>query len=226
MTMLFVATIGTLARAQAPVPSPVQSVAPADSVVADSVKPKKTGRFGGLRNKAKALAGNKTVQQAVKVAGSEVVKGAAMGVACTVVPGAAMVSAATGRGPCANGMMAGLMSGNGIGPMSGLSNVAATSTAMKMMKSGGAYGLSNVIAAAAAAKMMKDNGVSNAVAAATLKDAGMSAANMAAAMKMMQGNNAEVAAAMNIFATVQPAATATAATAATPADTTVKKKKK
>jgi hypothetical protein len=218
LTMLFVATIGTLARAQAPIPSPVQSVSPADSVVADSVKPKKTGRFGGLRNKAKALAGNKTVQQAVKVAGSEVVKG----VACTVVPAAAMVSAATGKGPCAGGMMAGLMSGNGIGPMSGLSNVAATSTAMKMMKSGGAYGLSNVIAAAAAARMMKDNGVSNAVAAATLKDAGMSAANMAAAMKMMQSNNAEVAAAMNTFAAPQPAPAA----APPPADTTVKKKRK
>jgi hypothetical protein len=220
--MLFVAALGTLANAQAPAPSPTPSVAPTDSAGLDSVKPKKTGRFGGLMNKAKSVAGNKHVQQAVKVAGSEVVKGAAMGVACTVVPGAAMVSAATGKGPCGNGLIAGLMSGNAIGPMSGLSNTAATSTAMKMMKSGGAYGLSNVIAAAAAAKMMKDNGVSNAVAAATLRDAGMSAANMAAAMKMMENNNAQVVAAMTTFATVQPAATALTAAP----DTASKKKKK
>jgi hypothetical protein len=217
MTMLLVATAGTLASARtltSQTPAPVAG----DSAVADSVKPKKSGRFGGLMNKAKAVAGNKTVQAAAKVAGSEVVKG----VACTVVPGAALVSAATGKGPCANGLIAGLMSENAIGPMSGLSNAAATSTAMKMMQSGGAYGLSNVIAAAAAAKMMKDNGVSNAVAAATLKDAGMSAANMAAAMKMMQNNNVEVVAAMTTFATVQPAASA--ATAAP--DTASKKKKK
>jgi len=226
LTMLCVAALGTLASAQAPAPSPGPAVAPTDSVAPDSVKPKKTGRFGGLMNKAKSVAGNKNVQAAVKAAGSEVVKGAAMGVACTVVPGAAMVSAATGKGPCANGMMAGLMSGGGIGPMSGLSNTAATSTAMKMMKGSGAYGLSNIIAAAAAAKMMKDNGLSNAAATATMKDAGMSAADMAAAMKMMQSNNAQVAAAMSAFSASQPAPAAAPTLPDTASTAAPKKKKK
>ena len=199
LTMLLVATAGARTEAQAPTPPP------ADSVAKDSV-PKKTGRFGGLMNRAKAVAGNKTVQQAVKVAGSDAVKGAAMGVACTVVPGAAVVSAATGQGPCANsGLMAGLMSGSGMGGMgglgvlTGLSNAAATAAAMKMIKGGGVYGMSNAASAAAAAKMMQQNGLSNAVTLATMRDAGMSAADMAAAMKMMQNNSAEVAAAMKMF---------------------------
>jgi len=55
LTMLLVASVATLAGAQAPAsPAP-----PADSVAPDSVKPKKTGRFGGLMNKAKAVAGNR-----------------------------------------------------------------------------------------------------------------------------------------------------------------------
>jgi len=206
LTMLLVATAGTPAGAQAPTPPP------ADSVVKDSVVPKKS-RFGGLMNKAKAVAGNKAVQQAAKIAGSDMVKGAAMGVACTVVPGAAVVSAATGQGPCANsGLMAGLMSGGlgglkgmgGLGALTGLSNAAATATAMKMIKNGGAYGMSNAASAAAAAKMMQQNGLSNAAALAAMKDAGMAAGDMAAAMKMMQTNSAEVAAAMKIFQTGAP----------------------
>ena len=204
LTMLLVATAGTPTGAQAPTPPP------ADSVVKDSVVPKKS-RFGGLMNRAKAVANNKTVQQAVKVAGSDMVKGAAMGVACTVVPGAAVVSAATGKGPCANsGLMAGLMSGHGmagLGALTGLSNAAATATAMKMIKNGGGYGMSSVASAAAAAKMMQSNGLSNAAALAAMKDAGMAAGDMAAAMKMMQTNSAEVAAAMKIFQTGAPALT-------------------
>jgi OOP family OmpA-OmpF porin len=198
LTMLLVATAGTSTEAQAPTPPP------ADSVAKDSVAPKK-GRFGGLMNKAKSVAGNKTVQS---IAGNEMVKGAAMGVACTVVPGAAVVSAATGQGPCANsGLMAGLMNGRGMagmGALTGLSNAAATATAMKMIKNGGAYGMNNVASAAAAAKMMQTNGLSNAAALAAMKDAGMSAGDMAAAMKMMQTNSAEVAAAMKIFQSGAP----------------------
>src|SRR6185369_46361 len=105
LTMLLVATGGTAIAAQAQTPPS------SDSVAKDSVAPKKS-RFGSLRDRAKAVAGNKTVQ---KIANNETVKGAAMGVACTVVPGAAVVSAATGQGPCANsGLMAGLMNGRGM----------------------------------------------------------------------------------------------------------------
>jgi len=197
LTMLFVVAVGSPAGAQTPAPA-------ADSVAKDSVAPKKS-RFGGLMNRAKAVAGNKTVQ---KIANNDAVKGAAMNVACTVVPGAAVVSAATGQGPCANsGLMAGLMSGRGMagmGALSGLSNAAATATAMKMIKNGSAFGMNNVASAAAAAKMMQTNGLSNAAALAAMKDAGMSAGDMAAAMKMMQTNSAEVAAAMKIFQTGAP----------------------
>lgn len=195
LTMLFVATIGTLASATTSIsqtPAPVVN----DSTAKDSVKPKKSGRFGGLMNKAKAVAGNKTVQAAVKVAGSDAVKSVATGVACTVVPGAAVVSAATGQGPCAGGIMAGLISGNGLGFMSGLSNAAATASAMKLMKNSGSYGMSNIAAAAAAAKLMQTNGLSNAASLATMKNAGMSSADVAAAMKMMQANGADMTAAL------------------------------
>ena len=207
LTMLFVATVGSRTEAQTP------TTPAADSVAKDSVAPKKKSRFGGLMNKAKQVAGSNAVQQAAKAAGSEAVKGAAMGVACTVVPGAAVVSAATGQGPCANSGIMGLMSGKGMpgmpgmggmagfGALTGLSNAAATATALKMMKSGGAYGMSNAASAAAAAKMMQNNGLSNAAALAAMKDAGMSAADMAVAMKMMQNNTAEVAAAMKMFQT-------------------------
>src|SRR5687767_15927360 len=116
-TMLLVASVATLAGAQAPAApaAPAPAAGPADSVAPDSVKPKKTGRFGGLMNKAKSVAGNKTVQAAAKAAGSDAVKGAAMGVACTVVPGAAVASAVTGQGPCANSGIMGMLSGQGVG---------------------------------------------------------------------------------------------------------------
>src|SRR5215210_3708099 len=107
LAMLLVASVATSAGAQAP----AAPETPADSVVADSLKPKKTGRFGGLMNKAKTVAGNKNVQAAVKAAGSDAVKGAAVGVACTVVPGAAVASAVTGQGPCANSGIMGMVSG-------------------------------------------------------------------------------------------------------------------
>jgi hypothetical protein len=202
LAMFLVAIAATSTEAQAPTPPP------ADSVAKDSVAPKKS-RFGSLRDKAKAVAGNKTVQ---KIANNETVRGAAVGVACTVVPGAAVVSAATGQGPCANSGLAGMMNGGmagmkgmaGMGALSGLSNAAATAAAMKMIKNGGAYGMNNVASAAAAAKMMQTNGLSNAAALAAMKDAGMSAGDMAAAMKMMQTNSAEVAAAMKIFQTGAP----------------------
>jgi OmpA-OmpF porin, OOP family len=209
LTMLLVAVVGTRTEAQD------TTTPPTDSVVKDSVAPKKS-RFGGLMKRAKQVAGSNAVQQAAKAAGSEAVKGAAMGVACTVVPGAAVVSAATGQGPCANSGIMSMMSGKlggmsgmagmagkmgGLGALTGLSNAAATATALKMMKNGGAYGMSNAASAAAAAKMMQNNGLSNVATLAAMKDAGMTAADIAVAKKMMQNNTAEVAAAMKIFQT-------------------------
>jgi len=197
LTMLLVATIGTLAGAQAtgkktpPPPqkitttvaptattttaatpatataAPAAAAAPTDSAVPDSLKPKKKGRFGGFMNKAKDLANSKAGQQAQKIANNETVKSYATGVACTVVPGAAIASAATGKGPCQNAGMMALMSGK----MGGL---------------GALTGLSNSAATAAAMKMMQGGsgyGMSNLVAAAT-------------ATKMMQGNGLNNVAAM------------------------------
>jgi len=206
--MLFVATVGTLAGAQTPATQTPTATTPADSVAPDSAKPKKAGRFGGLMNKAKAVAGNKTVQQAAKIAGSEAVKGAAMGVACTVVPGAAVVSAATGQGPCANSGIMGMVTGNASGTAAamaaGVAGGAASGAAAKAMAKGGLAGaaargamgamggmtgMSNAAATAAAMKMMKGGGGSG------ISDA----AAAAAAMKMMQSNglsNAAAAAAM------------------------------
>ena len=191
LTMLVVATVGSLAHAQTKTPTA------ADSAAADSLKPKKSGRFGGLMNKAKSVAGNKTVQHAAKIAGSDMVKGAAMGVACTVVPGAAVVSAATGQGPCANAGLVGMLTGgNGMGMMSGLSNAAASGAAMKLMKNSGSYGMSNIAAAAASARLMQTNGMSNAAAMAAMKNAGLSSMDMAAAMKMLEANGPDMMAAM------------------------------
>ncbi len=229
LTMLFVATVGSLAGAQAATkktasptpqkttttagttattatPAPVATTTPAvaaptDSAVPDSLKPKKKGRFGGFMNKAKDLANSKAGQQAQKIANNETVKNYATGVACTVVPGAAVASAATGKGPCQNAGLMAMMSGKmgGLGALTGLSNSAATAAAMQMMKNGSGYGLSNLTAAAAAAKMMQGNGLNNVAAIAAMKDAGMSGADIAAAMKLMQSNSGEIAAAMKLF---------------------------
>jgi hypothetical protein len=196
LTMLFVATVGSLAGAQAttkktapPPPqktttttgttaivatpavaatsTPAAEAAPTDSAVPDSLKPKKKGRFGGFMNKAKDLANSKAGQQAQKIANNETVKGYATGVACTVVPGAAIASAATGKGPCQNAGLMAMMSGK----TGGL---------------GALTGLSNSAATAAAMQMMKNGtgyGVSNLTAAA-------------AAAKMMQSNGLNNVAAM------------------------------
>lgn len=164
VTMLLVATVGALAGAQAP----AKATPPADSVVKDSVAPKKAGRFGGLVNKAKQVAGNKAVQDAAK--------GAAMGVACTVVPGAAVATAMTGTGPCANSGLVGMQV-----------------AAMRAMQSAMAGGASNAAAQAAGIKLMQSQGLSNAAAAAALSSmmqnpaaAGLSGADAAAALKLMQ----------------------------------------
>jgi OmpA-OmpF porin, OOP family len=213
MTMLVVATVGTLAsarilRAQDPMPT-------SDSAATDTTTKKKS-RFGGIVNKAKAAAGNKAIQ------------GAAKGVACTVVPGGA-VSAATGKGPCANsGVVGSLMSGGvkaaaataagdmtatataglagkggltgaaasgvlgAMGGVTGLSNSAAQAAALKIMTSTQATGMSNASAQAAALQLMQQNGMTNANANAALmqmmKNAPTqaSAADAAAAMQMLQ----------------------------------------
>jgi outer membrane protein OmpA-like peptidoglycan-associated protein len=162
---------------------PTWAQTPKDSAAKDSTAPKKTGRFGGLMNKAKQVAGSKAAQGVAKVAGNKAVQGVAMGVACTVVPGAAAVSAATGAGPCANGLMNGLMSGNAAaniaaraaGAASGAASTAAQAATMKAMM-GGKGGASGAAAAAAMGAMGGMGGTSV-----------MSADAIAAAKKMMSG---------------------------------------
>lgn len=222
LTMLLVASLATSAAAQ----NPATPTTPADSAVADSLKPKKTGRFGGLMNKAKSVAGNKNVQAAVKAAGSDAVKGAAVGVACTVVPGAAVASAVSGQGPCANSGIMGLMSGKGVGGTAaamaaGAASNGASGLAARAMGKGGIVGaaaagalggmggmggLSNAAATAAAMKMMKtggSGGVSNAATAAAymkmMQAQGMSNAAAAAAMKDAGMTSANMAAAMKMM---------------------------
>ena len=223
LTMLLVASVATFAGAQAPAPPET----PADSVVPDSLKPKKSGRFGGLMNKAKSVAGNKKVQAAVKAAGSDAVKGAAVGVACTVVPGAAVASAVTGQGPCANSGIMGMVSGKGgvsgaaAAMAAGAAGNGASGLAAKAMGKGGVVGaaaagalggmggmggLSNAAATAAALKMMKggaSSGVSNAATAAAymqmMQAQGMSNAAAAAAMKNAGMTSANMAVAMKMM---------------------------
>ncbi|MEO7368810.1 MAG: OmpA family protein [Gemmatimonadaceae bacterium] len=204
LTMLLVATVGSLGAAQTTPPK-----THADSVAADSAAPKKKSRFGGLMNKAKEAAESKAGQKAAELAHSDAVKGAAVGVACTVVPGAAVASAVTGKGACVNsGLMSGLISGNLKGTAasaaSGMASNAAGGTAAKVLGKGGVTGaaargalsgmggtgaMSNMAAQAAAMKIMQGGGTN-----------GMSdAAAAAAAMKMLQAqglSNAQAAAAM------------------------------
>ena len=120
---LLVVAVSIPAGAQAP----PGTVVP-DSAAADSVKPKK-GRFGGMMDKAKKVAGSKTVQGAVK--------GAAANVACNAVPGAAVAAAATGNATCQNTVMGGLVQKG----MAGAAGVAASGVAAKAAgKLGGTTG--------------------------------------------------------------------------------------
>jgi len=208
MTMLLIATVSTLSQAQTPAAPPTTT----DSAAKDSTAPKKTGRFGGLMNKAKAAANNKTVQA---VAHNETVQGAAKGVACTVVPGVAVANAVTGTGPCANsGLMNGLITGNLKGAAAaaagGTATTGAAAAAAKLVGKGGVTGsaargamgaaggmggLTNGAAQAAAMRMMMGagaNGMSNAAAQAAamkmLQTNGMSNAAAAAAISQMMKN--------------------------------------
>ncbi|MEO8193334.1 MAG: hypothetical protein ABI681_05750 [Gemmatimonadales bacterium] len=173
-TILFVAMLAAPANAQTPT----------DSAAKDSVAPT-TGRMRGMFNKAKKVAGNKTVQAAAK------------GVACTVVPGAAVVTATTGSGPCVNSGVAGLMSGaTGPGGIKGALTGAATGAAAGAMGNSSAAAMltganaANAQAAMAAAAM---GGLSNkaasaqAIAAAAAMN-GLSNAAAAAAMQGMMQN--------------------------------------
>lgn len=208
MSLLLVAALAIPASAQTPT----------DTAATDTT-PKKKGRFGGMMDKAKKVAGNKTVQDAAK--------GAATGVACTVVPGATAVSMATGSGPCATSGLAGLVSGKGasgiaataastaasgaaakaMGKMGGTSGAAAAGALGAM---GGASGMKNaatsaVAQAAAARAMGAAGGMPNAAAMAAaqaaamrsmgaapggMPDAAAMAAAQAAAMQMMQNAGA------------------------------------
>jgi outer membrane protein OmpA-like peptidoglycan-associated protein len=163
LTMLLVATAGTMAVAQTPsktpaktpaktttvatpvaTPTPAPVAAPVETPKVDSVAPKKS-RFGGFMNKAKEVAGSKAGQKAAELAQSSAVKGAAVGVACTVVPGAAVASAVTGTGPCANsGLMSSLVNGKlkqaGSMAASGMAANATSGIAGKAMSKGGITG--------------------------------------------------------------------------------------
>ena len=145
---------------------PAKAVPANDSTVADSAagKPAKKSRFGGLVNKAKAVAGNKTVQA---VAGNKTVQAAAMNVGCSVVPGAAVASAVTGQGPCANtGVTAALRSTGGMGGQTGVKGAAAGAVAGaitgalggKAPNPMGAAGMPNVASVSAIQDMMRKSG--------------------------------------------------------------------
>ena len=191
----------------AAIAAPARAQTPTDTAVKDTAAPKKS-RFGGLMNKAKQVAGSKAGQTVAKVAENKAVQGAAMGVACTVVPGAAMVSAATGSGPCQNGLMGGLMSGNGLtnamARLSGNASVAAQVAAIKAM-TGGMNGVSGAAAAAAMGAIggvSGVNGLSAGAQASAMKlilggraSGTSNAATTAAAMKMLQSNGLSNAAA-------------------------------
>jgi outer membrane protein OmpA-like peptidoglycan-associated protein len=153
---------------------PLRSQTPSDTTVSDTAQ-KKTGRFGGLMNKAKQVAGNKAVQNAAK--------GAATNVACTAVPGAA-VAAANGKGPCQNTVMAGLMAKTGIaGAAANLANGKSSALAASAM------GKMNGTASAAAVGALGASGngtVSKMAAAANAGGMGQAAA-LAAAAQVMPG---------------------------------------
>jgi outer membrane protein OmpA-like peptidoglycan-associated protein len=230
MTMMLVAT----AMAVDPLYISAQTPTPPDSAAAADSTPKKKSRFSSLKDKAKAVAGNKAVQ------------GAAKNVACTAVPLGA-VSAATGTGPCANsGVIGTLMSGdakaaaaaaaggvvgnataslatkggltgaaasgalNAMGGVTGLSNSAAQAAALKIMMTSGSTGLSNAAAQSAAMKLMQQNGMSNAVAAAALS-------KMMKAPKPAAQSAADAAQAMQMLQAMGLAAGGEVATGSAPA---------
>ena len=203
---LIVALLAVPASAQTPVDSVAAAVP--DSAAA---APKKS-RFGGLMNKAKAVAGNKAVQGAVK--------GAATNVACNAVPGAAVAAAATGNTTCQNTLMGGMINkgiGGAAAAMAGgvasgaAGNAASKLTGVKGAAAAGAIGavtggnvsagglkgaasamagqkvsgLGQAAAAAAAAKMMGGKGGVGAGA-----NAASMAAAQAAALRMMPNGGA------------------------------------
>jgi hypothetical protein len=174
--------------------APASAQAPADSAAADSLKPKKSGRFGGMLSKAKKVAENKRVQGAVK--------GAATNVACNAVPGVAVATAAGGGGPCQNTLMGGLVSkgmkGTAAMVAGGAASTAAANVTGKLgstttAAAAGALGagtgksaLSQAAAATAAGMMPKGLGGMIPKGGKGASDASVIAAQ-AAAMKMMQG---------------------------------------
>ena len=206
LSSLLVASLAVPASAQTPVDSAVTP--PADSAAPAAKK----SRFGGLMNKAKAVAGNKAVQGAVK--------GAATNVACNAVPGAAVAAAATGNTTCQNTLMGGLINkgvaGTAAAMAGGVASGAASDAASKLTGVKGAAaagaigavtggnvsagglkgaaaamagskvnGLGQAAAAAAAAKMMGKGGGGAATGAANA--ASMAAAQAAAARMMPNG---------------------------------------
>jgi len=170
LSSLLVAALAVPAGAQAP------AVTPTDSVAKDSTAPvAKKSRFGGMMNKAKAVAGNKAVQGAVK--------GAAANVACNAVPGAAVAAAAAGNAACQNTLMgqvvkkgmagtAAAMAGNVASGAAG--DAASKLTGVKGAAAAGAIGAvtgghvstGGLSGAAAAVAGSKVSGLGNAAAAA------------------------------------------------------------
>lgn len=136
--------------------TPASSQTPADSAKADSLKPKKTSRFGGMLNRAKQVAGNEKVQGAVK--------GAATNVACNAVPGVAVAAAASGGGPCQNTLMGGLVSKGMKGTAAMVAGGAASTAAAKAT---GKLGSTTTAAAAGALGSATGKGALSQAAAAT-----------------------------------------------------------
>lgn len=204
-----------------------------DSAVADSAKPKKS-RFGGMMDKAKQVAANKTIKGAVK--------GAATNVACNAVPGAAVAAAASGNTTCQNTLMGGLVQKGMAAAAGGAASGAAATAAAKLGGTKGAAlagAISGVTGAdvtggaglkGAAASMVggKVSGLSQAVTAgmaakiskgatAGAGNAASMAAAQAAAAQMMQGGTlpngakapsaADMAAAMAAMNAMNTAAT-------------------
>lgn len=135
---------------------PALSQTPADSAKADSLKPKKTGRFGSMLNRAKKVAENDRVQGAVK--------GAATNVACNAVPGVAVATAVGGGGPCQNTLMGGLVTKGVKGTAAMVAGGAASTTAAKVT---GKLGSTTTAAAAGALGSGTGKGVLSQAASAT-----------------------------------------------------------
>lgn len=181
LSFLLVAALAIPAGAQAPAPAPAAT----DSAAKDSAAPKKS-RFGGMMNKAKAVAGNKALQGAAK--------GVAANVACNAVPGAAVAAAATGNAACQNTLMGQVVQKGMAGTAAAMAGGAASGVAAKAV--GNLSGTKGAAAAGAlqavtGANVTSGAGLKGAAAAmAGQKVSGLGQAAAAAAAGKMMGKGA------------------------------------